>query len=101
MFVYLFPFFAPKVLATLGGEKVSQLRPSKGHMSCVLNISGRKILRTFLNPQAKPAVKKKKNIFPVHLSSLPVPFPPLPAPQEVLKQEVITSHLLGILAKVL
>lgn len=47
-----------------------------------------------------PAVKKK-NVFPVHLSSLPVPFPPLPAPQEVLKQEVITSHLLGILAKVL
>lgn len=45
--------------------------------------------------------EKKKNVFPVHLSLLPVPSPPLPAPQEVLKQEVITSHLLGILAKVL
>lgn len=29
-------------------------------MSCFLNISGWKILRTFLNPQAMPAVKKKK-----------------------------------------
>ena len=69
-------------------------------MSCFLTISVWKILRTLLNPQAMPAVKKK-NVFPVHLSLLPVPSPPLPAPQEVLKQEVITSHLLGILAKVL
>lgn len=29
-------------------------------MSCFLNISGWQILRTFLNPQAKSAVKKKK-----------------------------------------
>ena len=29
-------------------------------MSCFLDISGWKILRTFLNPQAMPAVKKKK-----------------------------------------
>ena len=57
--------------------------------------------KNFSESTSQACCEKKKNVFPVHLFSLPVPFPPLPAPQEVLKQEVITSHLLGILAEVL
>lgn len=67
-------------------------------MSCFLNISGEKILRTFKNSLATPALE---NGFLVRISPFPAHCLPLPVSQEVLKQEVVTSHLLGILAKVL
>lgn len=65
-------------------------------MSCLLNTSGWKILRTSMNLQATPALK---NGFPVYIFLLPVYFSLLPVSQEVLKQEVISSHLLGILPR--
>ena len=98
--ICLFPSFAPKVLATLGGGKVFQLRPSEGQHVLLSEHFRMENIKNF-SESASHACLEKKNVFPVHLSLLPVPFPPLPAPQEVLKQEVITSHLLGILAKVL